>query len=199
MEGKKSGFTLLHLIIVVIVIAILAGVMIGTFVSVVRSAKEASAKQQAACEAMIKSNEDLIDVIKNTKTTATVDTDAIATAVAEAVKQSVGGTTTNVTIDTDALVAQLTSVVNEAVTKSISSQTTLTRTDIKEAVEDALKEHEDGSQPTLTAKEVEDIVKTYVIKFTSNLATSDDIDQLSQQLEQLEQDIIDAINGSAQG
>ena len=65
MEGKKSGFTLLHLIIIVIVIAILAGVMIGTFVSVVRSAKEASAKQQAACEAMIKSNEDLIDVIKN--------------------------------------------------------------------------------------------------------------------------------------
>ncbi|MCR5456895.1 MAG: hypothetical protein K6F14_02330 [Clostridiales bacterium] len=199
MEGKKSGFTLLHLIIVVIVIAILAGVMIGTFVSVVRSAKEASAKQQAACEAMIKSNEDLIDVIKNTKTTATVDTDAIAAAVAEAVKQSVGGTTTNVTIDTDALVAQLTSVVNEAVTKSISSQTTLTRTDIKEAVEDALKEHEGSSQPTLTAKEVEDIVKTYVIRFTSNLATTDDINQLSQQLEQLEQDIIDAINGSAQG
>ena len=82
MEGKKSGFTLLQLIIVVIVIAVLAGVMIGTFVSVVRSAKEASAKQQAACEAMIKSNEDLIDVIKNSKP----DSDAIAKAVADAVK-----------------------------------------------------------------------------------------------------------------
>lgn len=198
MEGKKSGFTLLQLIIVVIVIAVLAGVMIGTFVSVVRSAKEASAKQQAACEAMIKSNEDLIDVIKNSKP----DSDAIAKAVADAVKDTLGtsaGTTTNVTIDTDELVQKLTVVVNNAVNTAISSQPTLTRTDVQKAVEDALKEHTPGEGNTLTAKEVESIVKTYVVKFTSNLATTNDIKQLSAQLEQLEKDILDAINNSAQG
>ena len=95
------------------------------------------------------------------------------------------------------LVSKLTSVVTEAVSKSVASITTLTRTDIKEAVEDALKEHADESQATLTAKEVENIVKTYVIRFTSNLATSDDIDALALQLEKLEQEIISAINESA--
>ena len=98
---------------------------------------------------------------------------------------------------TDALVEKLTAVVNEAVTQSVASITTLTRTDIKEAVEDALKDHTAESEATLTAKEVEDIVKTYVIKFTANLATTADLNQLSQQLDQLEQEIIDAINESA--
>ena len=199
MEGKKSGFTLLQLIIVVVVIAILAGVMIGTFVSVVRSAREANAKQQAACEAMIKSNEDLIDVIKNSNKSAP-DTDAIAKAVSDAVKESFGtGPLTTVEIDTDALVDKLTVVVNNAVTKAVSSQQTLTRTDITNAVEEALKNNTPESSSTLTIKEVEDIVKTYVIRFTTNLATTDDINYISQQLQQLESDIMTAISGAAEG
>jgi type II secretory pathway pseudopilin PulG len=199
MEGKKSGFTLLQLIIVVVVIAILAGVMIGTFVSVVRSAREANAKQQAACEAMIKSNEDLIDIIKNSNKSAP-DTDAIAKAVSDAVKESFGtGSLTTVEIDTDALVDKLTVVVNNAVTKAVSSQQTLTRTDITNAVEEALKNNTPESSSTLTIKEVEDIVKTYVIRFTTNLATTDDINYISQQLQQLESDIMTAISGAAEG
>lgn len=45
--NKKKGFTLVELVIVIAVIAILAGVMIATFSNVVSDAKESAAMQEA--------------------------------------------------------------------------------------------------------------------------------------------------------
>ena len=46
-NNKKKGFTLVELVIVIAVIAILAGVMIATFSNVVSDAKESAAMQEA--------------------------------------------------------------------------------------------------------------------------------------------------------
>ena len=45
---NKKGFTLVELVIVIAVIAILAGVMIGTFASVVKKAKKSAEQQEMA-------------------------------------------------------------------------------------------------------------------------------------------------------
>ena len=47
MKMNKKGFTIVELVIVIAVIAILAGVMIPTFGGVIESANESSAQQQA--------------------------------------------------------------------------------------------------------------------------------------------------------
>ena len=47
MKMNKKGFTIVELVIVIAVIAILAGVMIPTFGNVIESANESSAQQQA--------------------------------------------------------------------------------------------------------------------------------------------------------
>ena len=48
MKMNKKGFTIVELVIVIAVIAILAGVMIPTFGGVIESAKESAAAQEAA-------------------------------------------------------------------------------------------------------------------------------------------------------
>ena len=48
MKMNKKGFTIVELVIVIAVIAILAGVMIPTFGGVIDSAKESAAAQKAA-------------------------------------------------------------------------------------------------------------------------------------------------------
>ena len=48
MKMNKKGFTIVELVIVIAVIAILAGVMIPTFGGVIDSAKESAAAQEAA-------------------------------------------------------------------------------------------------------------------------------------------------------
>ena len=47
---NKKGFTLVELVIVIAVIAILAGVMIGTFASVVKKAKESAKMQEMTAQ-----------------------------------------------------------------------------------------------------------------------------------------------------
>ena len=47
MKMNKKGFTIVELVIVIAVIAILAGVMIPTFGGVIENANESSAQQQA--------------------------------------------------------------------------------------------------------------------------------------------------------
>ena len=47
MRNNKKGFTIIELVIVIAVIAILAGVMIPTFSGIINKGKESSAMQQA--------------------------------------------------------------------------------------------------------------------------------------------------------
>ena len=64
---NKKGFTIVELVIVIAVIAILAGVLIPTFATVVKRADESAAMQQARIgyENYLAENADKADIQKN--------------------------------------------------------------------------------------------------------------------------------------
>ena len=62
---NKKGFTLVELVIVIAVIAILAGVMIGTFASVVKKAKESAKAQEMAAAKQEQTANDVIEKLNN--------------------------------------------------------------------------------------------------------------------------------------
>ena len=62
---NKKGFTLVELVIVIAVIAILAGVMIGTFASVVKKAKESAKMQEMAAAKQEQTANDVIEKLNN--------------------------------------------------------------------------------------------------------------------------------------
>ncbi len=75
-KNNRKGFTIVELVIVIAVIAILAGVLIPTFSGVVKKAKENAALQEAKNEytnvyAIALSNDGIIDT-KDTDTTANI-------------------------------------------------------------------------------------------------------------------------------
>ena len=62
---NKKGFTLVELVIVIAVIAILAGVMIGTFASVVKKAKDSAKAQEMAAAKQEQVANDVIEKLNN--------------------------------------------------------------------------------------------------------------------------------------
>ena len=62
---NKKGFTLVELVIVIAVIAILAGVMIGTFASVVKKAKDSAKAQEMAAAKQEQTANDVIEKLTN--------------------------------------------------------------------------------------------------------------------------------------
>ena len=62
---NKKGFTLVELVIVIAVIAILAGVMIGTFASVVKKANESRKAQEMAAAKTEQTANDVIEKLSN--------------------------------------------------------------------------------------------------------------------------------------
>lgn len=75
-KNNRKGFTIVELVIVIAVIAILAGVLIPTFSGIVKKAKENAALQEAKNEytnvyAIALSNDGIIDT-KDTDTTANI-------------------------------------------------------------------------------------------------------------------------------
>ena len=62
---NKKGFTLVELVIVIAVIAILAGVMIGTFASVVKKAKKSAEQQEMAAAKQEQTANDVIEKLNN--------------------------------------------------------------------------------------------------------------------------------------
>ena len=63
--SNKKGFTLVALVIVIAVIAILAGVMIGTFASVVKKAKESAKMQEMTAQKQEQIANDIDQKLKN--------------------------------------------------------------------------------------------------------------------------------------
>ena len=62
---NKKGFTLVELVIVIAVIAILAGVMIGTFASVVKKAQKSAEQQEMAAAKQEQTATDILEKLNN--------------------------------------------------------------------------------------------------------------------------------------
>ena len=84
---NKKGFTLVELVIVIAVIAILAGVMIGTFASVVKKAKESAKMQEMTAQKQEQIANDIDQKLKNAEWLGWSD---FETKLAEAVSKAVG-------------------------------------------------------------------------------------------------------------
>ncbi len=94
---NKKGFTLVELVIVIAVIAILAGVMIGTFASVVKKAKDSAKAQEMAAAKQEQTANDVIEKLNNSNWLGWEDfEEKLAERLTKAYKE---GSTTNVPVD----------------------------------------------------------------------------------------------------
>ena len=134
---NKKGFTLVELVIVIAVIAILAGVMIGTFASVVKKAKESAKMQEMANQ---KQQQMIDDIEAKLKDDAWLGWEDFETKLADAMAKNLNGFKADV--DKDAIAASVKAAVEEAFAKYASSigtdKTGLTEEQVKYIVETAL-------------------------------------------------------------
>ena len=135
---NKKGFTLVELVIVIAVIAILAGVMIGTFASVVKKAKESAKMQEMANQ---KQQQMIDDIDAKLKDDAWLGWEDFETKLAEAVSNALSGKTVG-TDNTKEVKVAVEEAVNAAFAKYASSlgtgKTGLTEEQVKYIVESAL-------------------------------------------------------------
>lgn len=149
---NKKGFTLVELVIVIAVIAILAGVMIGTFASVVKKAKESAKMQEMTAQKQEQIANDIDQKLKNAEWLGWEDFETkLADVMADTFKQADIGS------------ANVKEAVNDAVEKAFAkyassigtSNTGLTADQVKYIVETALS---NKSYSGVTAEQVKAIV-----------------------------------------
>ena len=184
---NKKGFTLVELVIVIAVIAILAGVMIGTFASVVKKANESRKAQEMAAAKTEQTANDVIEklsnsnwlgwedfetnlvakmteVYKNAKKDEITDVNTIQ----EAVKAAVAEYYAKHSQDNTGLTAeQVKAIVNSAV----SGSSTLTKSQVQAIVDAAQAKN-------LTAAQV----SKAIADATANLATTDDVSEKADEI-----------------
>ena len=134
---NKKGFTLVELVIVIAVIAILAGVMIGTFASVVKKANESRKAQEMAAAKTEQTANDVIEKLSNSNWLGWEDFE------------------TN-------LVAKMTEVYKNANKDEITDVNTIQEA-VKAAVAEYYAKHSQDNTG-LTAEQVKYIVETAVAK-----------------------------------
>ena len=151
---NKKGFTLVELVIVIAVIAILAGVMIGTFASVVKKAKESAKMQEMTAQKQEQIANDIDQKLKNAEWLGWSDfEEKLATAVGDAITKSGTG------MDEKTTKLAVTQAVEAAFAKYASSigtgSTGLTAEQVKYIVETALS---NKSYSGVTAEQVKAII-----------------------------------------
>ena len=153
---NKKGFTLVELVIVIAVIAILAGVMIGTFASVVKKAKESAKMQEMTAQKQEQIANDIDQKLKNAEWLGWEDFETkLADVMADTFKQA------------DISSTNVKEAVNDAVEKAFAkyassigtSNTGLTEEQVKYIVETALSK---VSYSGVTAEQVKAIVNNAV-------------------------------------
>ncbi len=168
---NKKGFTLVELVIVIAVIAILAGVMIGTFASVVKKAQKSAEQQEMAAARTEQVANDVLEKLNNKDWLGWEDFETnLAKALAEhtsTIENSIKSST-NYT-------AALRGVLDEYVKKAAESNTSLTEAQVKYIIESALSKNGTGvteaqvkaiinnavtGTSTLTKAQVQSIVDT---------------------------------------
>ncbi|MCI7345404.1 MAG: type II secretion system GspH family protein, partial [Eubacterium sp.] len=150
---NKKGFTLVELVIVIAVIAILAGVMIGTFASVVKKAKESAKMQEMAAAKQEQTATDVIEKLKNQNWLGWEDFE-------EKLAAAVGKSVSNASeVNKEGMKTVVTNAVEAAFAKYASSigtgNTGLTEEQVKYIVETALAK---SSYSGVTAEQVKAIV-----------------------------------------
>ena len=149
---NKKGFTLVELVIVIAVIAILAGVMIGTFASVVKKAKESAKMQEMTAQKQEQIANDIDQKLKNAEWLGWTDfEEKLADVMADTFKQA------------DISSTNVKEAVNDAVEKAFAKyaaslgqgNTGLTADQVKYIVETALS---NKSYSGVTAEQVKAII-----------------------------------------
>ncbi len=156
---NKKGFTLVELVIVIAVIAILAGVMIGTFASVVKKAKESAKMQEMTAQKQEQIANDIDAKLKNAEWLGWSD---FETKLAEAVSKAVGTGTWDKD-QKENMVAAMKEAVDKALAEYAANlgkdNTGLTEEQVKYIVETALDKK---SYSGVTAEQVKAIVNSAV-------------------------------------
>ena len=156
---NKKGFTLVELVIVIAVIAILAGVMIGTFASVVKKAKESAKMQEMTAQKQEQIANDIDQKLKNAEWLGWSD---FETKLAEAVSKAVGTGTWDKD-QKENMVAAMKEAVDKALAEYAANlgkdNTGLTEEQVKYIVETALDKK---SYSGVTAEQVKAIVNSAV-------------------------------------
>ena len=179
---NKKGFTLVELVIVIAVIAILAGVMIGTFASVVKKAKESAKMQEMTAQKQEQIANDIDQKLKDASWLGWTDFEE---KLADAMAKNLNGLKADV--DKDAIATSVKTAVEEAFAKYASSigtgSTGLTAEQVKAIVNNAT-----SGLSNLSKAQVQAIVDTAqaknltlaqvsaaIAEATKNVATKDDI------------------------
>ena len=165
---NKKGFTLVELVIVIAVIAILAGVMIGTFASVVKKAKESAKMQEMTAQKQEQIANDIDQKLKNAEWLGWED---FETKLADAVSKAMSGKEVGADKSKEVKAA-----VEEAVSAAFAkyaaslgqSNTGLTADQVKYIVETALS---NKSYSGVTAEQVKAIINN-AVSGTSTLTKS---------------------------
>ena len=161
---NKKGFTLVELVIVIAVIAILAGVMIGTFASVVKKAKDSAKAQEMAAAKQEQTANDVIEKLNNSNWLGWEDfEEKLAERLTKAYKE---GSTTNVPVDAlqDAVKGAMAAYYANAQLEN----TGLTEQQVKTIINDAFAK---VSFTGVSAEQVKAIVNT-AVSGTSTLTKS---------------------------
>ena len=201
---NKKGFTLVELVIVIAVIAILAGVMIGTFASVVKKAKDSAKAQEMAAAKQEQTANDVIEKLNNSNwlgwedfeeklatrltkayqdSTAKVPVDAIQ----DAVKGAVAAYYANAQLENTGLTEQqVKTIINDAFAKV--SFTGVSAEQVKAIVNAAV-----SGTSTLTKSQVQAIVDAAQAKnlslaqvtkaiadATKNFPTTEDVEKINE-------------------
>ena len=151
---NKKGFTLVELVIVIAVIAILAGVMIGTFASVVKKAKESAKMQEMTAQKQEQIANDIDQKLKNAEWLGWTDfEEKLADALTETMNKA------TVKLDEGKVKEATNDAVEKAFAKYASSlgstNTGLTAEQVKYIVETALS---NKSYSGVTAEQVKAII-----------------------------------------
>ena len=198
---NKKGFTLVELVIVIAVIAILAGVMIGTFASVVKKAKDSAKAQEMAAAKQEQTANDVIEKLNNsnwlgwtdfeeklatrlTKAYQDAKSDVPVDAIQDAVKGAVAAYYANAQLENTGLTEQqVKTIINDAFAKV--SFTGVSAEQVKAIVNAAV-----SGTSTLTKSQVQAIVDAAQAKnlslaqvtkaiadATKGLSTTDDVNK----------------------
>ena len=165
---NKKGFTLVELVIVIAVIAILAGVMIGTFASVVKKAKESAKMQEMTAQKQEQIANDIDQKLKNAEWLGWTDfEEKLADAVSKAMSgKEVGADQSK---EVKAAVEEAVSAAFAKYAASLGqSNTGLTADQVKYIVETALS---NKSYSGVTAEQVKAIINN-AVSGTSTLTKS---------------------------